>query len=125
MNINLNNYEECELRQAQIFVMNNATYSIAGDTASKSTDFIELRVEFDRWIKIYNQDLKLFNIKPMKKKTMVPIEFVGEVIEICYNEVQDMTSSIMKFDNVIKAPKDLNLKNMKFKCVQIIEEDEI
>ena len=61
----------------------------------------------------------------MKKKTMVPIEFVGEVIEICYNEVQDMTSSIMKFDNVIKAPKDLNLKNMKFKCVQIIEEDEI
>jgi len=119
----LENHEECSVDDATKFLLNDRLYSVAQNEAYKDRENISLRIAFDRWVDIPKQDLRLFGIKPMRNKAIKPIEFIGNTSPFWSDE--DPLSATPIFNYVILAPKDLKLENMKFKCVQIIEEEDI
>ena len=104
-------FVECSYEKATVFKLNDKVFSIHGQTASKTSTGVSLRMQFDRWADFDLQDFQIIGIKCFEVEQEKPIEFVGEVV----------SGNHMDSELYIKAPPDS--KGKKFRCVEIDDKD--
>lgn len=106
---------ECTLEEATAVEINGVITEIDGNVAKTYDDItgtaygIEIMVVMNLWKEIDQDLFPALGIKCLKQKEQVPMEFVGEFVE--YSQ-----------SNVIFAPPEAIGK--KFKCIEILEEEE-
>jgi len=104
-------FVECNYEKATVFKLNDKVFSIHGQTASKTSTGVSLRMQFDRWADFDLQDFQIIGIECFEVEQEKPIEFVGEVV----------SGSHMDSELYIKAPP--GSKDKKFRCVEIDDKD--
>jgi len=104
-------FVECNYEKATVFKLNDKVFSIHGQTASKTSTGVSLRMQFDRWADFDLQDFQIIGIECFEVEQEKPIEFVGEVV----------SGNHMDSELYIKAPP--GSKGKKFRCVEIDDKD--
>ncbi len=104
-------FVECSYEKATVFKLNDKVFSIHGQTASKTSTGVSLRMQFDRWADFDLQDFQIIGIECFEVEQEKPIEFVGEVV----------SGNHMDSELYIKAPP--GSKDKKFRCVEIDDKD--
>ena len=104
-------FVECSYEKATVFKLNDKVFSIHGQTASKTSTGVSLRMQFDRWADFDLQDFQIIGIECFEVEQEKPIEFVGEVV----------SGNHMDSELYIKAPP--GSKGKKFRCVEIDDKD--
>jgi hypothetical protein len=108
-------FVECSYEKATVFKLNDKVFSIHGQTASKTSTGVSLRMQFDRWADFDLQDFQIIGIKCFEVEQEKPIEFVGEVVSL------NLSGRHMGSKLHIEAPP--GSKDKKFRCVEIDDKD--
>jgi hypothetical protein len=114
-------FVECSYEKATVFKLNDKVFSIHGQTASKTSTGVSLRMQFDRWADFDLQDFQIIGIKCFEVEQEKPIEFVGEVISLNLSVSLKLSGRHMDSELYIKAPP--GSKGKKFRCVEIDDKD--
>ena len=121
MNINESNLEVCAFKDAIYLKINNHIYQTP--EWNHYSGKVHIRKSLDCWVTVEVEDFDFFNIVPMRKKIIVPLEFectteffVTHTVE-SHGHESDRGIYVLEPNDKTIVLKD----NIKFKCTQIIE----
>jgi len=66
-------FVECSYEKATVFKLNDKVFSIHGQTASKTSTGVSLRMQFDRWADFDLQDFQIIGIECFEVEQEKPI----------------------------------------------------
>ena len=116
----MSQWEECLLKDATHIKINGAVHEIKerDGTVERSVDFgwIDILVGENKWAGIPQEGFPLLGIKPLRKVERKPIEF-----EATFFSYDGNWRPLYTLDDGIAYQ---NNKKAKFRCIEILEEEE-
>jgi hypothetical protein len=117
----MNDYEECEVAKAEGVYLAGKKY-LAPDCVDFKYEYLNIRMEFDRWETFAYKDLDVLGIKLIRKKKLEPLKFIAELV-VDKEFFESNGSQYCNRKCVLIPNIDLSVlpEGTEFRCVEVID----